>query len=153
MSFKSHQIFKIALHHLPKGRLQKIYTQKTRQIYKWAADPRFCEETARNPIDRVRILLDEINIAGYGDYAREAIDYMAAPLGGRFTDVDPATSDKDISGEIVDVAVSTGILFNLVRKAENGGLDAADRIRIKAAARKAIQEIEQLLDASGINQD
>ena len=78
---------------------------------------------------------------------------MAAPLGGRFTDAEVSRADKGIKGEIVDVAVSTGILFNLVRKAENGGLDAADRIRIKGAARKAIQEIEQLLDASGINKE
>jgi len=153
MTFGSHQIFKVAIQHLPKGRIQKIYTQKQRQVYKWAADPRFCEETARNPIDRIRILLDEINIAGYGDYAREAIDYMAAPLGGRFTDAEVSRAEKGVKGEIVDVAVSTGILFNLVRKAENGGLDAADRIRIKGAARKAIQEIEQLLDASGINKE
>ena len=116
MAFGSWQIFRIANRHLPKGRFQKIFTQSSRHLYRWAADPRCCEQTAKNPIDRIRILLDEINIAGYGDYARAAIDYMAEPLGGRFIDTNPARSDKGtVDGEIADVAVSIGSLSDLIR--------------------------------------
>jgi hypothetical protein len=153
MPFGSYQIFKIAIRHLPKGRIQKIFTQKMRCIYKWSADPRHCEATARNPIDRIRILLDEINIAGYGDYARAAIDYMAAPLGGRFIDIDMARSDKgSVDGEIADTLVSIGELSSIIRTAlEDDHLTTAERIKIKDAGRAAIREIEQLLDVSGVN--
>ncbi len=153
MTFGSWQIFEIAKVHLPKGRLFDIFTQTTRSVYRWAANPRACAETSRNPIDRIRMLLDEINIAGYGEYARAAIDYMAEPLGGRFTDAGMAVSDKGtVDGEIGDATIAIGRLSEVIRAAlEDNEMSSVERIKVKGAARAAMREIEQLLDVSGVN--
>ena len=81
---KSWQVFHVALKMLPPGQIQGIFRRSTRLVNYWAADPRYCEETRRNPLDRIRELLEALDIAGAGDYARWAIDYMAAPLDGHF---------------------------------------------------------------------
>lgn len=36
--------------------LQKLYKRSLRQIYRWSADPRFCEDTERNPLDRIETM-------------------------------------------------------------------------------------------------
>lgn len=151
---ESWQIFFIAHKKLPPGRLQNIYRRSSRLIAYWAANPRDCDVTHRNPIDRIRMMLDELNMAGYGEYARAAIDYMAEPLGGEFTEKETSVSDKgSVDGEAADLSVASGMLVNEIRSAlEDNLLDTAERIRIKAAARKAIQEVEQLLDAAGMTE-
>ena len=150
MNFESWVVFNIANRHLPAGRMQRIYSQTLRSVQRWAANPRHCSETARNPIDRIRMLLDEINLAGYGDYARAAIDYMAEPWGGRVIDMDIAISDKGcVDGEIADTTVAIGNLSNIIREAlEDDELTTSERILIKGAARKLIREVEQLHQGS-----
>ncbi len=149
---ESWQIFYIAHKKLPPGRLQNIYRRSKRLVAYWAANPRDCDVTHRNPIDRIRLMLDELNLIGYGEYARAAIDYMAEPLCGEFSDKASAISDKgSVDGEAADLSVAAGSLIAEIRSAlEDDLLDTAERIRIKEAARKAIQEIEQLLDAAGM---
>ena len=149
---ESWQIYFIAHKKLPQGRLQNIYRRSTRLVAYWAANPRDCDVTHRNPIDRIRIMLDELNMAGYGEYARAAIDYMAEPLDGEFSDKTAAISDKgSVDGEAADLSVASGALVAEIRDAlEDDLLNTAERIRIKEAARKAILEIEQLLDAAGM---
>lgn len=149
---ESWQIYYIAHKKLPTGRLQNIYRRSARLVAYWAANPRDCDVTHRNPVDRIRMMLDELNMAGYGEYARAAIDYMAEPMFGEFAKRLTAVSDKDsVDGEAADLAVASGKLITEIRSAlEDDLLDTAERIRIKEAARKAIQEIEQLLDAAGM---
>jgi len=150
---ESWQIFYIAQKKLPTGRLQNIYRRSARLVAYWAANPRDCDVTHRNPIDRIRMMLDEMNLAGYREYATAAIDYMAEPLDGEFAKKETSVSDKgSVDGEAADLSVASGILINEIRNAlEDDLLDTAERIRIKGAARKAIQEIEQLLDAAGMD--
>jgi len=150
---ESWQIFFIAQKKLPAGRLQNIYRRSSRLVAYWAANPRDCDVTHRNPMDRIRMMLDELNIAGYGEYARAAIDYMAEPLGGEFTEKKASVSDKgSVDGEAADLSVASGSLIAEIRDAlEDDLLNTAERIRIKEAARKAIREIEQLLDAAGMD--
>ena len=109
MKIESWKIFHAALKKLPPGRLQAIWSRSARLVNYWAADPRYCEEIKRNPIDRVRPLLEELDLAGAGEYARAAIDYMAEPIGGRFNHSEPVTSDKgNIEGETADLCVAIG---------------------------------------------
>ena len=149
---ESWQIYFIAKRKLPAGRLQNIYRRSARLVAYWAANPRDCDVTHRNPIDRIRMMLDELNMAGYGEYARAAIDYMAEPLDGEFADKSTSVSDKGtVDGEAADLSVAAGSLIAEIRSAlEDDLLSTAERIRKKAAARKARQEIEQLLDAAGM---
>ena len=153
----SWQIYYIAKKKLPPGILHNIYSRQvkslTRLIDYWSSNPRV-SKSKRNPIDRIRILLEELDIAGYGEYARWAIDYMAEPLGGRFTDTETAKSDKgSIDSEAADITVSLGELINLLRDAgSDGNNDTAKIIRIKSKARTLRIQIEKLLDAAGIKE-
>lgn len=150
---ESWQIYHVALKHLSPGYLQKIYTRSTRLIYFWAADPRTTSRTERNPLDRIRDMLDALDDIGKGDYARAAIDYLAEPLGGRFTDKKQAESDKGtIDGELADICIALGKLGDKAREAvKDGKIDAAEKIQLKEGARTIKREVEQFLDAVGIN--
>lgn len=153
MKFESWVIFKIAKDKLPIGAVQRIFTRSSRLVNYWAANPRTCEVTKRNPVDQIRLLLEQIDLAGYGDYARAAIDYMAEPLGIIGVDIDPAQTDKySIDGEIADISIALGDLASQIRKAgADGRMDTAEKIRIKDAARTIKREVEQLLDAAGFD--
>ncbi len=150
---ESWQIYFIAHKKLPTGRLQNIYRRSARLVAYWAANPRDCDVTHRNPIDRIRIMLDELNMAGYGEYARAAIDYMAEPLGGEFAEKETSVSDKgSVDGEAVDTSLAASNLIAEIRDAlEDDLIDTAERIRIKEAYRKVIKEMEQLLDVAGMD--
>jgi hypothetical protein len=118
----------------------------------WAANPAHCEVTARNPIDRIRELLDKLDSAGYGEFSRAAIDYMAEPLGGQFAPFPEESSDRnDVDGELADLFSAGGTLATELRQAlKDGCLDTSERIAIKEGARKVIAELNQVLDAAGM---
>ena len=149
---ESWQVYHAARKTLPKGQLQAIYSRSASLIGLWAADPTYCEHHTRNPIDRLRSMLDAMDTAGVGDYARYAIDYMAEPLGGRFCPIDTNRSDKGTSeGEAMDALCALGRLTDTVREAlADGCLDTEEIIKIKEQARTIKAEVSQLLDAAGI---
>ena len=149
---ESWQIFRVAKKALAPGKLQNIYRRSTRQIAYWAANPRYTDKITRNPIDRIRILLEDLYLAGHGEYARWAIDYMAEPLGGRFTDRETAKTDKgSIEAEVADITMALGELVHELQEAgADERLDTVEKIRIKDKARNLIIQVEQLLDAAGI---
>jgi hypothetical protein len=152
MVIETWQIFNVAKLKLRPGTIQSIFRRSSRLVCYWAANPRVCDENKRNPIDRIRLLLDELNMAGYGEYDRAAIDHMAEPLGGKFEEFAPCPSDKgDINGEIADIAIAVGELATRIRESKKDGhMDTVERVQIKEAARIIKQEVEQLLDAAGI---
>ncbi|WP_319406147.1 hypothetical protein [uncultured Desulfosarcina sp.] len=150
---KTWQIFRAAKKNLPPGVLQSLYTRSSRLIDLWAADPRNCACTARNPIDRIRDMLDAMDTAGDGDYARFAIDYMAEPLGGRFAPfTDGIESDKGtVDGEAVDVTMALSNLVATIRDTmADDRITTAERVRIMQAARIIKDEVDQLLAVTGI---
>lgn len=149
---ESWQIYLVASKKLPPGTLQRIYRRSSRLVAYWAADPRYCNETKRNPLDRIRQMLSELETAGYGDYARWAIDYMAEPLDGQFTYKKPAKSDKGtVDGEAADLLVASGSLISTIRCAlDDKELDPLERMKIREHARSLIGEVEELLDAAGM---
>lgn len=151
---ESWKIYHVALKKLAPGQLQKIYRRSSRLVNYWAANPRYCEETKRNPLDRIRTMLEELDLAGSGDYAREAIDYMAAPLGGHFALKEKAVSDKGtIEGETADIAIALGKLADEIRFAmKDDEIDAAERIRIKEYARELKHQVDELMNAAGIDE-
>ena len=181
MAFESWQVFNVANKNLVRAKVQQIFRRATPLVNKWgktielcldcqkklaqddeyptkrfvdlwAANPSDCNNTRRNPIDCIRDLLDALDDVGKTEYARAAIDYMAKPLGGRFTDIETSKSDKkNIDSEIADISIALGDLASRIREARiDGVFDTAERIRIKDSARTIKQEVEQLLDAAGI---
>jgi len=148
------QIYRVALKYLDKGFLQSIYTRSMRLFYYWAANPKHVDNSERTPLERLRIMLNAIDDIGMGEYSRAAIDYLAEPLDGGFAYKNQSKSDKGtIDGELADISIALGNLGAQVRDAfEDGRVDSAEKIRIKEAARNTKREIEQLLDAAGIDE-
>lgn len=148
----SWQIMRQAKKKLPRGVLHKIFGRSTRLVDMWAANPAHCEVTARNPLDRLRLLIDELDNAGCEDYARAAIDYLAGPIGGQFAPFAEEKSDKgDVIDELADLFAAGGNFTALLREAlKDGHIDPAERIVVKEAARRIIKEVNQTLDAAGL---
>lgn len=155
MKFESWRIFRLAKQELPPGVIQKLYTRSSRLVDLWAANPRYCEATARNPLDRIRILLKELALAGYEDYVVGTLDWLAEVVGRRTALVGRVASDKGtVDGEIGDLAVAMGLLVNEVRQAvTDNRLDGGELLRIKNSALRVSNEVDQLLDAAGVTKD
>ena len=71
------QIFRIAKNKLSQDTIKQIFGENARCIDDWAADPKYCYETFRNPIQEIRDLFLELDRAGYADYVRDAIEYLS----------------------------------------------------------------------------
>ncbi|HBA84900.1 MAG TPA: hypothetical protein DCZ95_12470 [Verrucomicrobia bacterium] len=152
MQFDSWRIFHVAKKVLPKGILQQIYTRSARLIDSWSADPRFCEVTARNPLDRMKILFAELSMAGRDAEVIAALDWLSEVVDRRTERLGQECSDKkSVDGEVADLAVAMGDLAAQVRYAmADGQVDSAESIRIKKAAMELAKEADQLLDAAGV---
>lgn len=150
---ESWQVFHAAQKKLPKGMIQSIYRRSSPLVSQWSANPKYCECTHRNPIDRIRIMFEEMETAGCGEYARWAIDYMAEVLGGRFAPFGDVSSDKgSVDGEVMDVTIAIGSLANEMRESlSDGRLTESEIAIIKERARALKSEVDQLLDVVGIN--
>lgn len=154
---KSWQIFHAAKNSLGDIYMGSLYKRSAPLVSKWCADPSIASgkgSSERNPLDRIQDMLVALDSAGLGIYSRAAIDYLAEPLGGGFDYKDQSKSDKGtIDGELADISIALGSLGAQVREAlEDGRVDSAEKIRIKEAARNTKREIEQLLDAAGIDE-
>ena len=147
---ESWQIFHVARKELGDSVLCKIFSpRKARAIRGWAQDPTFTSTQTRNPIDRIIILLRELDHCGRGRYARAAIDIMAAPLGGHFEYLPGAKSDRgSVDGELTDAAIALGELATTCRCAlADGKLDDEERELVLEAARELYLQVAQLMDA------
>ena len=144
-----------AAHKILGPELSKLYTRSARLVAYWAADPRFTDVQHRNPIDRIGDMLEQLDIRGAGGIARGAVDLLAQPLGGRFTETKPERSDKGtVDGEAADVAVALGQLVASVREAmADDLLTPMERIRLRERARAVKREVDQLLDAAGVQDE
>ena len=155
MRFESSFVFAAAKKYLPKGSIQKLFTKSTRLFNMWATDPKTSAIVARNPIDRIRILLNELDDVGQGQISRAAIDYMAEPLGCHCVEKSGAKSDKGtVDGEIADISIALGDLGSEVREAiKDEKINSDERRGIVEAARNAKRQVEELLDAAGLNKE
>jgi len=151
----SWQFYHAAQKVMGRERLSQLYTRSARLVTYWAADPRFVDVHHRNPLDRIRDMIIEMDLLGAGDVARAAIDFLAEPLGGRFTETKPERSDKGtVDGEAADVAVALGQLVASVREAmADDLLTPMERIRLRERARAVKREVDQLLDAAGVQDE
>lgn len=154
---KSWQIFHAAKNSLGDVFMNNLYKRSAPLISKWSADPRFASakgSSERNPLDRIRDMLAALNDAGLEIYARAAVDFLSEPLGGEFSSKKEEKSDKGtVDGELADISIALGNLGAQIREAlKDGRIDSVEKIRIKEAARTTKREIEELLDAAGIDE-
>ena len=151
-NYDSSSFWRAALLYCPAGYLGKVFTQSTRLIYEWAADKN-AEYRAKNPLDRIRKVIEGLHVAGQGCYAQNAIDYLSEPMGGEFADKKRIISDKGtVDGEIADISIAVGGLASEIRMSrKDGTIDPEERMKIDCAVRNLQNEIYQLLDAAGLN--
>lgn len=149
---KSHQIFHIARKTLSDGDLHKIFGRSVRFMQMWAADPRHCDVTRRNPLDRLAALLDALDDQGRSDVARAGLEYMIGNLPFKLVSTESRTSDKGtVDGEIADLTRSLGNLATVIETARaDGKIETDELIRIKRAATELKHGVDELLDAAGI---
>ena len=152
MQFESWRIFHLAKKELRSEFLQSLYTRSSRLVALWAANPRHCGETARNPLDRCRMLLNELALAGYDDYVVATLDWLAAVVDRKTVPLSGEVSDKGtVDGEIADLAMAMGELAAEVRDATaDGVIDGKELLLIKSAALKLAKEADQLLHVAGV---
>jgi len=150
---KSHQIFHIVRKTLSDGIIHDIFGKSSRLIYMWAADPRHCEFTRRNPLDQIKEMFDALDDYGRDDVVLAALEYMAGDLPFTISsDTATAVSDKGcVDGEVADLAVALGHLSEAVRDAvSDKTIEADELIRIKRSAMEMKRGVDELLDAAGI---
>lgn len=151
-TLKSNQLFHIINKTLDKGLLHRCFGKSVRYMQMWAADPRCCEVTRRNPFDSAQALFDHLDDHGRIDVVRGALEYMIGNLPLRVVSSDTAISDKgSIDGEIADITRAMGRLATVIEDARaDGRIDTTELIRIKREASQLKIEVDQLLDAAGI---
>ena len=158
---ESWQIFSYAKKVLPVNTVRLIFTRSSKCLEcwggvardsidsRWAADPTYCSATERNPIDRVKALITELDRSGYGNVARAAVDIIAEPLGGCFEITKHVHGEKGVAGEAADTMESLGDLIHKIRGSlSDGKLDKAEKADILDMVRKVKLEIDQLHDAA-----
>jgi len=149
-NYKSHQIFAIARKVLSTGEMHRIFGKSTRFICMWAADPRHCEVTRRNPLDKLALMLDALDDHGRREVVRAALEQLSEPLGFAVVEKDRAVaSDKGCPDlELADLAIAIGEVGVRIREArKDGRLETDELIRINRACDDARHELEQLRDA------
>ena len=80
-TLKSWEFYQKSMKILGEKYLFKKYSRKRTCIFKWGANPKFCKETRRNPIDRLKDHIKDICDNGYEDIAVAAVNIMLEDIG------------------------------------------------------------------------
>ena len=134
---KSHQFFHAANHILGQTFMAGIYKRSRRQLYRWAADPDFCEDHQRNPIDRLAKILERLCEIGKTDIAKAGVGILAGAVKCRLAEDGDATPDKKtLAEECLDDLPAVAWYHEALM---NGTSDLVIKARLDAA----IRELEQ----------
>ena len=58
----------------------ELYSRKQTTIYTWGADPAYCAENTRNPLDRIKDNFCDLHEAGKTEIAVAAANLLLAPI-------------------------------------------------------------------------
>lgn len=102
---KSWQFFLSCRRILGDGFMATLYNRGTRQLYRWSADPDFTSPNGyeRNPIDRMKTLLERLHEKGRTEIARSALSILSNAIGYEITPIIQNTPDQPtIEAEMLD---------------------------------------------------
>jgi len=141
--------------HACKAKLGKEYLlqlwgfRNANSIYQWCADPRVCEDSRPNPIDKLIRMLEDLNDLGHRDLALAAVKCIARPLGFEVRDPKDIQTDKeDPNLEFLDVVNAVGEVSKELQKAlEDNTLTEREKASVLEAVDEAIKQLMQLKDA------
>lgn len=117
---KSWQFFTTCRRLLGDSFLQKLFKVSLRQIQRWSADPAFAEDTDRNPVDRIEVLLSRLMEIGREDVARAMVSRLAIAVDCELQCLDSVMPDgKTLSEELLDDHMPLAQFHEAVRNGEN----------------------------------
>jgi len=122
---------------LGKSFLQKVFKRSLRQIYRWSANPQFCEEVERNPIDCLKIVIDRLKEIGRDDIAYAGLQILADSI-----DCDlvprshPLPDKKTLQDECLDDYPAVVDFHNSIKEGDPPEL-------VRHNLRRAVEELEE----------
>ena len=147
---ESWQVFHACKEKLGKEYLLQLWGfRNATSIYQWCADPRVCEDSRPNPIDKLIRMLEDLNALGHRDIALAAVKCLARPLGFEVKDPRDIQTDKeDPNLEFMDVINAIGEVSKELQGALGDQiLDEEEKTKVLEAADEAIKQLMQLKDA------
>jgi hypothetical protein len=117
--------------------LERIFRVGHKQLYKMMRNPDYDGDSTRPVIQRVRIMLHDLNEAGGAELAHAMLDYMAEALGRHTVPNATGTPDKgDVLAECLDD-------YPPLTKMHNAIQAGADLREVQALAEDAKSEIDE----------
>ncbi len=145
---RTHQFWSAAHRILTPGLLTKIWKKSQRQIYRWGADPDYCEDCRRNPIDLLRVTCERLMEAGRSEVAEAALVLLAEPLGYEVKQKDIRSDSGSINLDLLDVEAALGDFCADYREAlSDQVLDARERAELVRCMDRVSRQIYELRDA------
>jgi len=129
--------FSGAIYHLGKTVVLKIWNCSGRTLERWSTDPAYAESTTKNPLGMLGITLEKLMERGRADFARAAVDYLAAIVGCTLVCDGEIHPDKDtLADECLDDLPALAELHKAL-------LNDSPRAEVRELARKLINEIDE----------
>jgi hypothetical protein len=119
---KSWQFFLSCRRVLGDSFLTVLYNRGQRQIYRWSADPDFTDPAGaeRNPIDRLKTILERLAERGRQDIALSGLSILAAAIGCEVQPFGITVPDKNtVEDEMLDDYPALIALHNHIRSKES----------------------------------
>ncbi len=146
---ESWQVFHACKEKLGKEYLLQLWGfRNATSIYQWCADPRVCEDSRPNPIDKLSRMFEDLCALGYRDLALAGIKCLARPLGFEVKDPKETMSDKeDLTLEFIDASSALGKLGKTIQEAlQDGEITTEEVALIQEAVDSVINELLQIKD-------
>ncbi len=133
----SWQFFSACRRILSDSFLQKTFKRSLREIQRWSADPRYADDTDRNPMDRYEAVLAQLMELGREDIARAAVTRQAQIVGCELRCVEEVRPDRSsIRDEMLDDHPPLVAFHQAVR-------DGEDPVEVHRLYQAALREIEE----------
>ena len=147
---ESWQVFHAIKETLGKEYLLQLYGYRNaRNIYAWCTNPKTTEYSSPNPIDKLQVLLEDLNTLGYRNLALATLKCLARPLGFEVRDPRNVETDKkDPQLEFLDVVNAIGEVSKELQIAmEDQVLEEEEKTKVLETIDEAIMQLMQLKDA------
>ncbi len=118
--------------------LQKIFSRGQTQINRYCMSP-LCGDAQRNPIDRLKLMFEQLMEAGEGELVRSSLNMLAEPIGCRVKPVGTPEPDKDtVEEECLDDFPELTELDRLISRREHPRI-------VRRQAERVKQEVDETM--------
>ena len=143
----THRFWSAANKILTPSFIANIYKICLRQAQRYGADPKYCADTSRNPLDLLLIIMESLQEAGRPDAAYAGLNLLADPLGYTIKPKEIYSDKGSICLELMDVNTALGNFCAHYQDKAHDGLDQEERTELTLLLDKTAWQIEELIDA------